>query len=62
VKHSVGLDAYIVPNTHDNVLWQAYGLKPGPHSLRIVTTGQADSRSSGRQVAIREACVYRAAK
>jgi hypothetical protein len=61
-KHSVGLDAYIVPNTHDNVLWQAYGLKPGPHTLRIVTTGTADSRSTGRQVALREACIYRAAK
>lgn len=62
VKHSVPLDAYIVPNTHDNVLWQAYGLKPGPHTLRIVTTGQADPRSQGKQVAIRDACVYRAAK
>ncbi|MHB1305581.1 MAG: ADP-ribosylglycohydrolase family protein [Limisphaerales bacterium] len=61
-KHMVGLDAYIVPNTHDNVLWQAYGLKPGSHTLRIVTTGQADARSKGRKVAIRDACVYRAAK
>lgn len=60
VKHSVPLDAYIVPNTHDNVLWQAYGLKPGPHTLRIVTTGTADARSTGRRVAIRDACVYRA--
>ena len=62
VKHSVALDAYIVPNTHDNVLWQAYGLKPGPHTLRIVTTGTTDPRATGKQVAIREACVYRAAK
>jgi len=61
-KQDLLLDAYIVPNTHDNVLWQAYGLKPGPHTLRIVTTGTADSRSQGRQVAIRDACVYRAAK
>jgi hypothetical protein len=61
-KAELGLDAYIVPNTHDNVLWQAYGLTPGPHTLRIVPTGQADSRSKGTQVAIREACVYRAAK
>lgn len=60
-KAELGLDAYIVPNTHDNVLWQAYGLKPGPHTLRIVTTGTADGRSKGTQVAIREACVYRAA-
>lgn len=61
-KHGVALDAYIVPNTHDNVLWQAYGLKPGPHTLRIVTTGIADARSTGKQVAIRDACVYRATK
>lgn len=62
VKHPVPLDAYIVPNTHDNVLWQAYGLKPGTHTLRLVTTGTADARSQGTQVAIREACIYRAAK
>jgi hypothetical protein len=61
-KHTVGLDAYIVPNTHDNVLWQAYGLKPGPHTLRIVTTDTADERSQGQQVAIREACIYRATR
>lgn len=58
-KQELALDAYIVPNTHDNVLWQIYGLKPGPHTLRLVTTGTADPRSQGRQVAIREACVYR---
>jgi hypothetical protein len=58
-KQDLVLDAYIVPNTHDNVLWQTYGLKPGPHTLRLVLTGTADPRSQGRQVAIREACVYR---
>jgi hypothetical protein len=58
-KQDLLLDAYIVPNTHDNVLWQIYGLKTGAHTLRLVTTGTADSRSQGRQVAIREACVYR---
>lgn len=61
-KAELSLDAYIVSNTHDNVLWQAYDLKPGPHTLRIVTTGQADARSQGKQVAIREACVYRSSK
>ncbi len=61
-RQELGLDAYIVPNTHDNVLWQTYGLKPGPHTLRLVLTGTADPRSQGRQVAIREACVYRAPK
>lgn len=58
-KQELALDAYIGPNTHDNVLWQIYGLQPGPHTLRIVTTGTADPRSQGRQVALREACVYR---
>lgn len=61
-KQKLSLDAYIVERTHDNVLWQAYGLKPGEHMLRIVPTGQADSRSKGRQVAISEAVVYRAAQ
>ena len=61
-KHSVPLDAYIVPNTHDNVLWQAYGLKSGPHTLRIVTPDAADARSKGRQIAISEAVVYWASR
>ncbi len=61
-KTELALDAYIVPNTHDNVLWQAYGLKPGPHTLRLVTLDEADARSQGKRVAIREAVTYRAAK
>ena len=61
-KQKLPLDAYIVPNTHDNVLWQAYGLKPGPHTLRIVTTDAADARSKDRQIAISEAVVYRASR
>jgi hypothetical protein len=31
----------------------------GPHTLRIVTLGKADSRSPGRVVAIDHAVVYR---
>lgn len=56
------LDAYLVPRTHDNVLWQAYGLKSGEHTVRIVTLGQADERAKGKQIAIQEAVTYRAAK
>ena len=56
------LDSYIVPHTHDNVLWQTYGLQPGRHTLRIVTTGKADPRSDGTQVAIEQAVVYRTPK
>jgi hypothetical protein len=55
------MDAYIVPNTHDHVLWQAYGLEPDEHTLRIVTTDTADPRSTGQQISIRQAVVYRAA-
>jgi hypothetical protein len=57
-KQKLLLDAYIVPRTHDNVLWQAYDLKPGQHTLRVVTLGQADSRSKGHQVAIQHALAY----
>jgi hypothetical protein len=58
-KHMVGTaDAYIVPNTHDNVLWQAYGLKPGPHTLRIVTTPEKDPRSTATEITLQSAIVY----
>ena len=59
-RGELGLDAYIVPRTHDNVLWQTYDLKPGQHTLRIVVTGKSDQRSKGKQVAIQQAVVYRA--
>ncbi len=53
------LDAYIVKDTNDNVLWHTYGLKPGDHTLKIVTLGTADPRSGGPAVAISGAVVYR---
>lgn len=59
-KKSRVADAYIVENTHDNVLWNAYGLKPGEHTVRLVTTGEADRRSKGGTVAIDRAVIYRA--
>jgi hypothetical protein len=52
-------DAYIVENTHDNVLWHAYGLRPGEHTLKLVTLGTADSRSGGHAVGLEKAVVYR---
>jgi len=52
-------DAYIVERTHDNALWHIYDLKPGNHTLRIVTMGEADPRSKGQLVAIDSAIVYR---
>jgi hypothetical protein len=54
-------DAYIVERTFDNVLWNTYGLKPGNHTVRIVTTGATDPRSKGKRVSIQGAVVYRAA-
>lgn len=54
-------DAYIVPNTHDNVLWNVYGLKPGEHTVRVVTLDTADRRSNGRRVTLSGAVVYRKA-
>jgi hypothetical protein len=53
-------NAYIVPNTHDNALWHTYGLKPGPHTLRLVTVADADPRSKGHRVILERAVVYRA--
>ena len=53
-------NAYIVPNTHDNALWHTYGLKPGPHTLRLVTVADADPRSKGHRIIIERAVVYRA--
>jgi hypothetical protein len=55
-----GIDAYIVERTHDNALWHVYGLQQGSHTLRIVSRGDADPRSKGRKLTIREAVVYRA--
>jgi len=52
-------DAYIVERTHDNALWHIYGLKPGEHTLRIVSTGTADPRSNGTRIAIERAIIYR---
>lgn len=59
VKSDLVADAFIVGgNTHDNDLWRMSGLKPGPHTLRIVMTGQSDPRSTGRKLMISRAVVY----
>jgi hypothetical protein len=58
-KSSYLLDAYIVKDTNDNALWHVYGLKPGRHTLRIVTLGTADARSTGQVVALDRAIIYR---
>jgi hypothetical protein len=53
-------DAYIVERTHDNALWHTYGLRPGDHTLRVVTLADADPRSQGNQITIQRAVVYSA--
>jgi hypothetical protein len=55
-----GIDAYVIENTNDNVLWHAYGLKPGAHTLRIVVRNDADPRSKGKKLIIQNAVVYQA--
>ncbi len=57
-KKMADADAYIVERTWDNALWSIYGLKPGKHVIKVVTTDRADSRSNGKRVAIRDAVVY----
>lgn len=58
VKSDLIADAYIGPNTHDNDLWRVFGLKPGPHTMRLVMLPEADPRSAGRKVLISHAVVY----
>jgi len=58
-KKAGSLDAYIVERTNDSDLWHAYDLKPGSHTIRIVTRDDADTRSKGKKVSIERAIVYR---
>ncbi len=53
------LDGWIPERTNDDVLWHAYGLAPGTHTLKIVVTGKADSRSQSTEVTIQAAVTYR---
>lgn len=52
------IDSYVSERTLDHALWHTYGLQLGKHVLRIVTTGEADKRSSGRKVAISRAMTF----
>ena len=54
------INAYIVERTSDNTLWHTYGLKPGPHTLRIVTRDDADPRSKGKRITLYSAVTFRA--
>ncbi len=52
-------DAYMVERTHDNALWHVYGLAPGEHNVRLVTRDDADPRSTGKKIVLREAIIYK---
>ena len=52
------IDAWIPERTHDNDLWHVTGLAPGPHTVRIVTRDDADTRSTGKALRIEWAVVY----
>lgn len=52
------IDAWIPPNTNDNDLWHATGLKPGDHTVRVVKRADKDERSTGSEVALERAIVY----
>ncbi len=60
VKQDHPADAWIPEHTSDNDLWHRTGLKPGEHTLRLVTTDDADPQSKGRRLGIVRAIVYRA--
>ncbi|MDQ3256642.1 MAG: hypothetical protein M3R15_22590 [Acidobacteriota bacterium] len=57
-KKAGEIDAYIVERTNDTNMWHIYGLKPGAHTLNIVTRGDANPRSKGKRVAIAWAVIY----
>jgi hypothetical protein len=58
-RKSGEINAWIPERTNDNALWHAYGLKPGRHTLRIVTRADADARSKGTRIEIMTALTFR---
>ena len=54
-------DSWIPERTYDNDLWHITGLKPGHHTLRLVTSNTADARSKGQRTSITRAIIYRPA-
>ncbi len=53
------IDSWIPERTHDDALWHVYGLKPGMHTVKIVTAGAANPHSTGTRVEVWRAVVYR---
>jgi hypothetical protein len=52
------IDGWIPERTHDDTLWHIYGLAPGPHTLRLRTTGTHDPRATDAVVHVTGAIVY----
>lgn len=61
-KQQLLAEAWIPERTSDNDLWHINDLKPGKHSLKLVTRDDADPRSTGKRVAIGRAILYRASE
>jgi hypothetical protein len=59
-KKAGEIDFYIPDDTNDDSLWHAYDLKPGTHTVRIVTRDDASARSKGKEAHVLGAIVYRA--
>jgi hypothetical protein len=54
------IESWVVERTTDDGLWHAYGLKDGPHTLRLVTRPDADPRSKGTRNTVLGAVTFRA--
>jgi hypothetical protein len=52
------IDAWTPPRTTDTALWHAYGLRPGRHVLKIVTTGTGRAGNPDPEVSIVAAIVF----
>jgi hypothetical protein len=55
------LDAYSDEDTakREEALWHAFGLKNGPHKVKLVVLGEAYGDSKGAEVSIEDLIVYR---
>ena len=59
-QHVGMLDAYIPERTFDRALWWHHGLAPGQHELQLVLRADAHPRSTGRELNLERAVIYRA--
>jgi len=57
-KQKLTADAYIPDRTYDNDLWHRNDLRPGEHTLRLVTRADSNPRSKGARISVARAVVY----